>query len=192
MQPSSPFTTLLATDLVAFGAQYRDIATQVQVRHNMYARVIEALTFAGVSWPHCHHEDRGDGTFIVTPPEAHPAVFLDPMLNHLSAAVGRHNRCVGPPGRMRLRVAVHHGPVHYDGYGVTGPDTLLLFRLLEAPRFKRKVHASGSELAAIVSDTLYTNAFDRNTLINPAAYRATRLTHKETRRVRAWLWFPPQ
>lgn len=178
-------TTVLATDIVAFGQRYRDIGAQLAVRQLMYELLASAFGMTGLSWWDCYREDRGDGTLVIAPPDIEPKWFLDPLINHLTAPLRRH----GPP--LRLRMAVHYGCVYYDAHGVTGHTLTHLFRLLEAPAFKKALATSQAPFGAIISDQLYTGIAQRGGLINPAAYMQVRLGCKETR-TRGWLWLPTE
>lgn len=180
-------TTVLATDIIGFGSSYRDAGSQLLIRHMHYELLINAFESTGLPWWDCHREDRGDGALIVAPPSIDPDRFLDPFIRHLDAML---RQCAGTAdelSQLRLRLAVHHGYVYYDAHGVAGHALIHLFRLLEAPAFKKALASSRARLGAIVSDQLYTEAAQRRDLTDPAAYRPLRLTHKETR-TRAWLW----
>jgi hypothetical protein len=182
-------TTLVATDIVGFGKKYRDADAQMHVRRMMYELFIEAFTITGLPWWDCHREDRGDGALVVAPPDVHPDSFLDPLAHHLNATVHRYNRHASDNTQLHLRMAVHHGYVYRDTYGVTGDALTHLFRLLEAPAFKKSLATVEADLGVIVSHRLYTDARQRGGLINPAGYAPLHLSYKETR-TRAWLWLP--
>jgi hypothetical protein len=193
MRPHERFpvthTTVLATDIVAFGQRYRDISAQLDMRQLMYELLTGAFGMTGLSWWDCYREDRGDGTLVVAPPDIEPGYFLDPLIHHLTALLRRHAWPAGNRPPLRLRMAVHHGCVYYDAHGVTGHTLTHLFRLLEAPTFKKAIARSQAPFGAIVSDQLYTDVVQRGGLINPAAYTQVRLSCKETR-TRGWLWLP--
>lgn len=84
---------------------------------------------------------------------------------------------------------LHYGRVYYDAHGVTSHTLTHLFRLLEAPAFKKAVATSQAPFGAIISDQLYTDVVQHGGLINPAAYAQVWLTCKETR-TRGWMWLP--
>jgi len=184
-------TTMLATDIIEFGKRYRDAGAQLRIRHMVYELLVEAFGITGISWWDCHREDRGDGALIVAPPDIEPDRFLDPLIHHLNALLRCYALRADELMDFRLRMAVHFGYVYYDSHGVTGHALTHLFRLLEAPAFKKAVAASQARLGAIVSDNLYTEAVQHVGLVNPAAYTPLRLTCKETRS-RAWLWLPAE
>jgi hypothetical protein len=184
-------TTVLATDIVAFGQRYRHIRAQLDVRQLMYELLTGAFGMAGLSWRDCYREDRGDGTLVMTPPDIEPGQFLDPLIYHLTALLRRHAWPTGNRPPLRLRMAVHYGCVYYDAHGVTGHTLTHLFRLLEAPTFKKALSMSQAPFGAVISDQLYTDVLQRGGIISPAAYTHIWLSCKETR-TRGWLWLPAE
>lgn len=183
-------TTLVAVDIVGFCRRYRDTDAQMHARDMMYEQLTEAFAMTGLPWRECHLEDRGDGALIVAPPDADTDCFLNPLAHHLHAVMRRSNRLASDSARLRLRAAVHHGRILYDSHGVTGHAVNHLFRLLEAPAFKKPAQNADADLAVIVSDQLYKDAAESGGLFNPAAYQRVRITSKETH-TWAWRWLPP-
>lgn len=184
------YTTLAAADIVAFGGRARDLPAQLFLRETMYDIVKDAFTITQLPWDHCHREDRGDGMILLAPPDSNPDAFLDPLAHHLAALLRRRNRHAAEHVRLRLRFAVHHGYVRRDEHGFAGAAAIHVCRLLEATEFKNAIHQAACDFSLIVSDTLYTDAVQRGDLIDPDAYRPTRVTVKETR-TGAWIWLPP-
>lgn len=171
---SSLHTTLAAVDMSSFGAPCRDDLAQLHARHHMYGLLVESFEMTRLPWRACHREDRGDGVLIVAPPEVPAGDFLDPLAHHLTAVLRRHNRLAGDAARLRLRLAVHIGLVHRDAHGVAGQALVHVFRLLEAPAFKRAFADADAQLGLIVSDQLYAQACAAGGLIDPAAYSSVR------------------
>lgn len=183
-------TTLVAVDICSFGDRRRDDGVQLHLRREMYDRLMEACAITRLPWWESHREDRGDGALVVMPPYVPPEDLLDPFAHHLTALLRRYNRLASEAARLQLRLAVHAGRVHGDAYGMAGQPLIHLFRLLEARSFKNALAGSGADLGMIVSDRLYADAMDLGGLVDPGAYRETRISIKETR-ARAWMWFPP-
>ncbi|TDD62601.1 hypothetical protein [Actinomadura rubrisoli] len=186
--PRPVTATLAAIDICGFGAR-SDAGTQLHLRREMYALLVQACEITGVPWQDCYREDRGDGALFAVPPEVAADHLLDPFAHHMTALLRRYNRLAGPATRLKLRGAVHIGRVHRDDHGVAGPALVHLFRLLDAPAFRRIAGSAAADLAMIVSDRLYTDVTDSGGLIDPAAYTPRRITCKETR-TRAWIWSP--
>ena len=61
--------TVVAVDIEGFGDRRRTNRDQVAVRDGLYRAMKEASLQAGISWVDCHHEDRGDGMFILVGPD---------------------------------------------------------------------------------------------------------------------------
>jgi hypothetical protein len=178
-----------AVDITAFGDPRRDDDIQLHLRRTLYDQLAAAFALTRLPWHACYREDRGDGALIVTPPEVEPADLLDPLAHHLTALLRRSNKLASDSAHLRMRLAVHTGRIHRDEYGLAGRALVHLFRLLEAPAFKRALNTSGADLGMIVSDHLYEDATARGGFVNPAAYQQLTIRSKETR-TRGWLWLP--
>lgn len=178
--------TLLAIDITRFSGYTAN--AQVVVRDRLYDYLIKAFEMTGLPWWASHREDRGDGVLLVSPPDAQPDLFLDPLAHHLRVLLRQADR--HDPLPLRLRMAVHHGSVLHDAHGVTGSDLILLYRLLDAPAFRQALNAPGAQpgLGMIISDSLYRKTAGTSPHVNPAAYRRLTITCKELRHSRAWLW----
>ncbi|GAA2255352.1 hypothetical protein GCM10010402_08300 [Actinomadura luteofluorescens] len=184
------YTTLIGVDIPRFGDQRRNADAQRLLRKQMYEHLQEAFIISHLPWAESYIEDRGDGALILLPSEVALAGVMDPLAHHLTALLRRSNRLANDLGRLRLRMAVHAGEVQHDDHGVLGPPLTHLFRLLEAPAFKQRLHeAPDADLAMLVSQELYQHAATTG-LINPAAYRPINIRHKETR-ASGYLWLPP-
>ncbi|MFV2171811.1 hypothetical protein ACFHW2_05765 [Actinomadura sp. LOL_016] len=188
---SDMHTSLVAVDIVGFGAPPRDAGLRRRLRQIMYQALGDALEITGLSLDDCHREDRGDGALIVFPAGIDPNVLLDPLAYHLTAVLRRENRYAGPNARLRLRLAVHHGPVVHDPHGVAGDTALELFRLLDARAFKTLLDAyPDAEVGLIVPDRLFTEVADQGGLIMPEVYERLRVAGKGMR-LEARVWMPP-
>jgi hypothetical protein len=87
-------------------------------------------------------------------------------------------------------MAVHVGQIHADDNGITGHALIHLFRLLDAPEFRRAFAASSDDLALVVSGYLYASVIRHGQgLTDPAAYQPIDIEFKETR-TRAWIYHP--
>lgn len=184
---SSPaLRAMAAVDIVSFGARERSDDIQLYLRESLYRILQSAFTSAGIPWEQCRLEDRGDGALIILPTT--PSVLLvDPMALELKALVRRHNRVSSTAAQLQLRVAVHAGLVHVDDFGLSGSAVTHLFRLLDAPVFRRAVHESGTEVGVIISDSFYDDAVLPGLgMLDPASYTPLRIRVKETR-TRGWM-----
>lgn len=189
MNELPPPVTVAAVDIDKFGTR-EDALTQLHLRRHMYQMIADTCAITRVPWPNCYHEDRGDGALFIPPLDVAADRLLDPFAHHLTILLRRYNQLASATAQLRLRLAVHTGRIHRDEYGVAGPPLVHVFRLLDAPAFKRIAGNSVGDLSMIVSDRLYTDAIESGGLIDTTAYKPHRITCKETQ-TRAWIWTPP-
>lgn len=180
---------MFAVDIVSFG-RHRDPASQRYVREALYRMVRDSCGSVGVGWTDCHQEDRGDGMFVIVDPAVSVEKLLEPLVSRLRAALRQHNKMSSEMARIRLRMAIHDGYISIDDNGASGVALNHLFRLLEAPAFKKAFADESRNFALIVSERLYTEVIEFDPgLIESAAFIPTHVILKETDS-RAWIWVP--
>ncbi|GAA2624881.1 hypothetical protein SMC26_18495 [Actinomadura fulvescens] len=177
------YGVMFVFDIADFSS--RPAYVQEQLRDVLYDIVEKACNHAGVRWRHCFREDRGDGMFILDAHEPDSAVVINQLAVRIADALHRHNLAARAAARMQLRMAVHVGYFRPDPHGITSPDLIHTFRLLNAEAFKKHLAASGADLALIVSDYLYGTAASYNQ-IDPGDYRPISVMIKDEEH-RAWI-----
>jgi tetratricopeptide (TPR) repeat protein len=181
--------TVLAVDVEGFGDRRRTGAHQVAVREGLYRVLGKAFSLTGIPWGGCHIEDRGDGAFILAPPEVPKSLFVESLPAHLVSALREHNVVHSAPARIRLRMALHAGEMHLDAYGATGASINLAFRLLDARELKAALARAPGVLALIVSSWFFDEVVRNNPASGPLSYREVRVAVKETD-TSAWIALP--
>lgn len=173
---------LFAVDIAGFTDPRRDEHVQLYLRDMIYRMLERAFDGSGVPWRACQHEDRGDGVFVIVPPTIPVDGLADPLPERLCGLVRVHNRLSSEYARIQLRAAAHVGKVYRDDHGYAGDSASHLRRLLDAPRLKHLLAASGSELAFIASDYFYDAIIRRHpTLVDPTAFQPVTVdTNHET------------
>ncbi|KAB2350163.1 hypothetical protein [Actinomadura rudentiformis] len=179
---------LIAVDIVAFGSR-RDPDVQLHLRGAVHQITERACRLAGVCWDGSHHEDRGDGLFVIVEPDTSVTTLLTRVVPELLRGVRRHNKLSSRTAQIRLRVAVHAGFVRLDDHGAAGLALIELFRLLDAPAFRAVLNESASDFAVAVSDYLFDEVV-RHSGELAAEFRAIPVELKETD-MRGWVWLPP-
>ncbi|MFJ7101896.1 nucleotidyl cyclase domain-containing protein [Streptomyces albogriseolus] len=176
---------ILFADIKEFGS--RSDHAQLRARSDLYTEMTTAFT--DDLWRLCRHEDRGDGVLVVIPPD--PALpmgtlFTD-VLPRLEDGLGSRRRS---DPLLRLRIAVHAGPVHRDRHGFAGHAVNHVFRLCDGAPLRQALDEAVSDTAALVSDTVH-DAVIRAGLpgVEPAAFHPVTVQVKETR-ARAYLHVP--
>jgi len=188
ISPDGQLCGLFAVDIAGFNGWRRDDDILVYVHKSLYEMLQAAFDRSDVPWFGCAHEDRGDGVLVIVPPMIPVAGLVDPIPERLRRLVRRHNHVSCEAARIQLRVALHIGPVHNDGYGFVGRDVNLLCRLLDARSLKRMLAQSAAEVAFITSGYVYENVIrHRPSLVDPAQFQPLPVRVKETR-TRAWAY----
>ncbi|HWC78644.1 MAG TPA: tetratricopeptide repeat protein [Pseudonocardiaceae bacterium] len=181
--------TILVVDVEGFGDQRRNNPNQLAVRSGMYQSLELAFGAAEIPWRGCRVEDRGDGIFVLAPPDVPKSAFVESLPSALSEALRRHN--LGHPSeeQIRLRMVLHAGEVNYDAHGVAAASVNHAFRLLEAPQLKVALAESSGVLALIVSAWFYEEVVRQSPVVDLASYRQIDFSVKETNG-QAWINLP--
>jgi hypothetical protein len=180
---------IVVVDVEGFGDQRRTNPHQVAVRDGLYRAMQDAFGHAGIPWDNCDHEDRGDGVFVLVPAEVPKALLAESLPPALVTALRAHNDRHPEPERIRLRMALHAGEVHYDQHGVTAVAVNLAFRLLDADPPKAALASSSGVLAVIVSSWFFEEVV-RHSGAAPG-YRPAEVAVKETTTT-GWICLPDQ
>jgi hypothetical protein len=189
------YCSMLALDINAFNDPRRGDGMQQSLRETMYTIVTRAFESSSkssrLSWPMCHHEDRGDGMLVVAPPGAPGRPLIDPFVEQFRAEIRHHNEGANDLTALRLRMSVHAGQVHFDRNGVCGSAVTHLFRMLDAAAFKRVITAADTDFALVTSESFYEDVISEGPgLVDPGCYEPINMRCKETR-ARVWLYLPP-
>ncbi|GAA1310670.1 hypothetical protein [Saccharothrix xinjiangensis] len=181
--------TIVVVDVEGFGDPRRTLPHQMAVRAVLYRVVVEALGAAGVRWEDCHREDRGDGMFVLVPPEYAKAPLAEVLPGALARALREHNDTGPAAQRLRVRMAVHAGEVVFDRHGVTSTAVTTAFRLLDAPPVKKALADSPGLVVLVVSRWVFDEVVRHSAVLDPATFRPVPVAVKEVRDT-AWIALP--
>jgi len=156
----APCRSSVAFDIVAFGTRCPDDEVQVFVHRSLYDILELSFDQAGIGWHSVQREDRGDGALVVLPAGKPPELLVGPLVLALATFLRRYNKLVSDAAQIRLRMAVHSGPVYSDANGVVGRSLVHLFRMLEAPTFKDAMKVSEAALGVVASERLYRDVIE--------------------------------
>ncbi|MFD9905132.1 hypothetical protein, partial [Streptomyces sp. NPDC059063] len=162
---------------------------KLRSRQGMYAILKAAFDAAGVGGDQLHLEDRGDGVLAALAPEVPPSALVGLWLEEVHQGLREHNAGLAEP--LRLRIAVHGGPVSHDGRGLVGRAVDLTCRLCDSEPARAVLAADDSvALVFVVSDVLYHSVVaEGGRFVEPEHYRPIPVRAKETDEV-AWFHVP--
>ncbi|GGS14077.1 hypothetical protein GCM10010252_61890 [Streptomyces aureoverticillatus] len=162
---------------------------KLRSRRGMYEVFESAFDAVAVRGDQVHLEDRGDGVLAALAPEVPPSALVGLWLEEVYQGVRAHNAGLGE--RLRLRIAMHGGPVSDDGRGLVGRAVDLACRLCDSEPAKAILAADdGIDVVFVVSDVLYRSVVvDGGRFVEPEHYRAIPVRAKETDEV-AWFHVP--
>jgi tetratricopeptide (TPR) repeat protein len=181
--------TIVVFDVEGFGGRQRTNRHQLAVRKGLYQIVADAFRHAGIPWDVSTGQDRGDGIFILLPPEVPKSLLVESLPAALVAELRTHNSVHRRQEQIRLRMALHAGEVSYDEFGVTAASVNLAFRLLDAGPLKSALAASPGVLAIIVSSWFFEEVVRHIEVDLASGYRPAAVTVKETTTT-GWICLP--
>ncbi|MCX4626232.1 MULTISPECIES: hypothetical protein [unclassified Streptomyces] len=171
------------------GSGQLDQHAKLRSRRAMY-RVFEAAFDAiGVPVGQVHVEDRGDGVLAALDPAVPPGALVGVWLEEVHQGLREHNR--GRLEPLRLRVAMHSGPVSDDGRGLVGRTVDLACRLCDSEPAREVLAADETiGLVFVVSDVLFrTVVAEGGRFVEPECYAPHPVRFKETDEA-AWFHVP--
>jgi hypothetical protein len=184
--------SIFLTDIMGFGDPRRDDHDRADLRSALLLLLTDAFTKSGLPWRRCRHQDRGDGFLTIVPPTLSTTLLIDPVLSVLSERLTQHNLETGGLGRMRLRCAIHVGPVQLDRAGFPNLSVIHAARMLDSQPLRSSLMRTDTDLAVMASSYVY-EAVVRH-VRGPAASREWRRSRYQAKGVAitSWLYLPHQ
>ncbi|MEU4739598.1 substrate-binding domain-containing protein [Actinosynnema sp. NPDC023658] len=179
--------TVVVVDVSAFGQRAR--VPQGEIRRGMYAALRAAFDDSGLDWSATHHEDRGDGVFVLVPADMPKSRVVGGLPRALLDELRRYNATRTDDARLRLRMAITAGEVQHDEHGAIGDEVTLAFRLLDSRPLRDALDRSTALVALIVSDRFYDDVVRPDPAMDPGSFRRVDVEVKEVRGP-AWLHVP--
>jgi hypothetical protein len=181
--------TIVVFDVERFGDHRRTNSHQRAVREGLYRSVGEAFGRSGLPWRREDREDRGDGIFVLVPPEFPKSLLVELLPSALVAELAAHNDAHRDEERIRLRMSLHAGEVLYHEYGPTGEAVNWAFRLIEAEPLKTELARSPGVLAIIASSWFFDQVIRHAEADVPSSYRPVLVRAKDDTQ-RGWICLP--
>ncbi|WP_459115350.1 nucleotidyl cyclase domain-containing protein, partial [Streptomyces siamensis] len=178
--------TLLALDIEQFARSSTPVQGYLRRRlHEIFGNAVRSY---GIQPDGVGVEDRGDGLIALFPPSVALAEVLDTLPRALQEELRHHNRLASPQGQLRLRAAVHTGPVARDDRGWTGAALNQVARMIDAPVLTDALGAEPrSPLALLVSDATFRSVLQPATAVD---YAQVTVDGPPDEGIRAWVSVP--
>jgi class 3 adenylate cyclase len=177
--------SFVVVDVEGYGDQARTSRHRTAVRDGLYQVLMTSFAACDLPWDDKAVDDVGDSVMVLLPADTPKGVLVDRLPERLVAALREHNHVHSAGARLRLRMAVHSGEVHYDERGKTSAEMIFTYRILDTAEAKRALRESTATLVLIASDPFYQAVVRHQPATRPDAYRPVTADVKE---VHAQVW----
>ncbi|MEU8918205.1 hypothetical protein [Streptomyces nigrescens] len=181
--------TCIAVDAQAYGGN--NDRRQSEIQHDLPRILSRAARGTGLDRSQWHIQPKGDEELAVHPMDGTEPRLVDDFVRHLVSELREYNELRVPTARMRLRAAIHHGPVELADNGFAGSTVVTTARLLSSSHLYDALQANGdADLALLLSDDVYRSTVaGGHTTLSTADFRSVTVREKEYEAA-AWLQVP--
>lgn len=145
---------LLAVDAWRYGP--RDDRQQFELQQHLVEALSVAAARSGLDRSGWRIQDAGDGLLALLPDSGSEPVLVDPFIRELDTWLARHNHDLVPGARLRLRIAVHHGPAIQAQLGYASAAVVHVCRLRDSRPVRDALDAAPeANLALAVSALVF-------------------------------------
>ena len=181
--------TALAADASGYGRS--DDRRQSEIHHDLPRLMSRAAAGAGLDRSQWHIQPKGDEELAVYPMDGSEPRLVDDFVRYLAWELKEYNAVRIPALRLRLRLAVDHGPVELAPNGFAGATAVAVSRLLGSDHLYEalRVHEQ-ADLVVLLSDHVYRSTVGSgHTTLTSTDFREVRVRVKEYEAT-AWLRVP--
>lgn len=186
MGSAAAHRSFVVVDVESYGDPTRTSPHRAAARAGMYRTLMTAFADCDLEWDEESVDDVGDSLMVLVAPDVPKSVLVDRLPERVAAALREHNHVHADGARLRLRMAVHAGEVHFDEHGRTSAEMIFTYRILDAAGAKRALRDSTATLVLITSDPFYRSVVRQHPSARPDDYRPVDVEVKEVRD-RAWV-----
>ncbi|MGA5559867.1 hypothetical protein ACPCUV_01555 [Streptomyces platensis] len=181
--------TCIAVDAQAYGGN--NDRRQSEIQHDLPRILSRAARGTGLDRSQWHIQPKGDEELAVRPMDGTEPRLVDDFMRHLVSELREYNGLRIPAARMRLRAAIHHGPVELADNGFAGTTVVTTSRLLSSRHLYDALRANAdADLALLLSDDVYRSTVaGGHTTLSTADFRCVTVREKECEAA-AWLRVP--
>jgi hypothetical protein len=190
VEPERPVRRLVVmVDLENYSG--RDNLRQLEAQRGLVHVMTHAALHAGLDRSCWDIQPQGDGELDILPQETEEPRVVGDFIAALDGHLTVYNRDLIPGARLRLRVAMDHGIVHFGHNGYPGATVVRTARMLDSPELRSALAAaSGANLALMVSGELFDQVVRHGYPgVRPEEYAAADIEVKGLR-CRGWIRVP--
>ena len=182
---------LVAVDMESYSGRDNVLQYRAQLAfQKIMKEACEELGFDRVNWL---IQQGGDGELAILPAGTSERAVVTRLTPTVDRLLREHNRGLAPEARIRLRIGVHEGLVHFDGAnGYPGDAVVTACRLVDSPQLKAALRQfPGAAVALIVSDRIDQDVVRHYHDLRPEHFLrvAANLPEKNFEAV-AWIYVP--
>jgi hypothetical protein len=134
----------------------RDNLRQLEAQGALDRTMKHAALHAGLDRSRWRIQPQGDGELDILPQETEEPRVIGDFVAALDGHLTVYNRDRVPEARLRLRVAMDYGIVHFGNIGYPGATVVRTARMLDSPELRSALaDAPGANLALMVSGELF-------------------------------------
>jgi hypothetical protein len=181
--------TCIAVDAQAYGS--KNDRRQSETQHDLPRLLDLAARGAGLDRSEWQIQQKGDEQLAVRPMDGTEPRLVDDYVRHLVSELREYNSQRVPEARMRLRAAIHQGPVELASNGFAGTAVVVTARLLNSrPLYGALATNSDADLVVLLSDDVFRSTVaGGHTTLSVADFRRVTVQEKEYQAI-AWLQVP--
>lgn len=181
--------TCIAVDAQAYGRN--NDRRQSDIQHDLPRLLSRAARGTGLDRSRWQIQRKGDEELAVHPMDGTEPRLVDDFVRHLVSELREYNAQRIPAAWMRLRAAIHHGPVELADNGFAGTTVVTTARLLSSRHLYDALKANEEvALALLLSDDVYRSTVaGGHTTLSVADFRHVTVQEKEYEAA-AWLRVP--
>jgi hypothetical protein len=164
---------------------------QSEIQHDLPRLISRAASGTGLDRSEWQIQRKGDEELAVHRMDGTESRLVDDFVRHLVSELREYNGLRVPAARMRLRAAIHHGPVELADNGFAGTTVVTTARLLSSRHLYDALKANdGADLALLLSDDVFRSTVaGGHTTLSATDFRRVTVREKEYEAA-AWLRVP--
>jgi class 3 adenylate cyclase len=152
----SSLTARFLTAIDIEGFSQRSAAQQAKLHDDLEHAMSKASANVGLDRGSWDRQPRGDGELSVLPDGSDGLCLVADYPRSLVSVLAEINRPADRWSRLRVRMAIHHGPVHPARFGPVGEGPITVCRLLDAQVLRQMLRQrSDLDIVLIVSAAAY-------------------------------------